>query len=124
MAAGKAVLIDKPLAGRLADMQQLQRWVREGARISGGSSLRFTREAAQYLARPEDERGQIFWRGPVLAGNRLILTSSRGQMAYVSPVDGTILGMTQGRAPFSLPPVVANGTLYVLDDTGRLTAWR
>ncbi|HWT12434.1 MAG TPA: PQQ-binding-like beta-propeller repeat protein [Allosphingosinicella sp.] len=68
--------------------------------------------------------GPIFWRGPVLAGNRLILTSSRGQIAYVSPVDGTILSTTETRAPMSLAPVVANSTLYILNDAGRLTAWR
>jgi hypothetical protein len=59
IAAGKSVLIDKPMAGRVADLQQLQRWVREGARISGGSSLRFTNEVRNYLARPEDDRGAV-----------------------------------------------------------------
>jgi outer membrane protein assembly factor BamB len=68
--------------------------------------------------------GPIFWRGPVLAGNRLILTSSEGQIAYVSPVDGTILSTTETRRNFSFTPVVANNTLFTLDDTGRLTAWR
>lgn len=66
----------------------------------------------------------IFWRGPVLAGNRLVLTSSRGQIAYVSPTDGNILGMVEQGGSFSLPPVVANNTVYVLDDDGRLTAFR
>jgi len=72
----------------------------------------------------EDRQGPIFWRGPVLAGNRLVLTSSRGQITYVSPTDGTVLSVTEARTPFSLPPVVANNMLYVLDDSGRLTAWR
>jgi outer membrane protein assembly factor BamB len=68
--------------------------------------------------------GPIFWRGPVLAGNRLVLTSSRGQIAYVSPVDGTVLATTENRSPISLAPIVANNTLYILNDDGRLTAWR
>jgi len=68
--------------------------------------------------------GPIFWRGPVLAGNRLVLTSSNGQIAYVSPVDGTVLSTTETRSPMSLAPVVANNTLYILNDAGRLTAWR
>jgi len=66
----------------------------------------------------------IFWRGPLLAGNRLVLVSSQGQMVYVSPTDGTIQSTTERGTPFSLPPVVANNTLYTLDDSGRLTAWR
>ena len=66
----------------------------------------------------------IYWRGPVLAGNRLILSDSNGNLAFVSPVDGTILSYTATRVPISFAPVVANNTLYILHDNGRLTAWR
>ncbi len=69
-------------------------------------------------------RDPIFWRGPILAGNRLILISSRGQIAYVSPTDGTVQATVETDSTFSLPPVVAGNTLYLLDDSGRLTAWR
>jgi len=55
--AGKAVLLDKPLAGSVADIRELQRLERAGARITGGSSLRFCREVAAYLGFPEAERG-------------------------------------------------------------------
>jgi len=55
--AGKAVLIDKPLAGNLRDLNQLRTWVEEGARITGGSSLRFCAETASWLAQPLAERG-------------------------------------------------------------------
>jgi outer membrane protein assembly factor BamB len=73
---------------------------------------------------PEDRQGPIHWRGPVLAGNRLILTNSEGQIAQVSPADGTVLSAIDTRVPISLAPVVANNTLYILDDSGRLTAYR
>ena len=68
--------------------------------------------------------GQIFWRGPLLAGNRLVLTSSTGHIAFVSPVDGSVLSYVSTGAPISLAPVIANNTLYILNDEGRLTAWR
>ncbi len=55
--AGKAVLVDKPLAGNLADLEQMQRWVQAGARLAGGSSLRFCVETRAWLAKPEAERG-------------------------------------------------------------------
>lgn len=73
---------------------------------------------------PEKETGQIFWRGPVLAGNRLVLVSSLGHIVSVSPTDGVLTAALNTRTPISLPPVVANNTLYTLDDSGRLTAWR
>jgi outer membrane protein assembly factor BamB len=69
-------------------------------------------------------RDPIFWRGPVLAGNRLVLLSSRGQIVYVSPTDGTVQATVETGSSFSLPPVVAGNTLYVLNDEGRLTAYR
>ena len=68
--------------------------------------------------------GPIFWRGPVLAGNRLVLASSTGQIVFASPVDGRVVQTIEHRTPISLPPIVANNTLYILDDTGRLTAYR
>jgi len=55
--AGKAVLLDKPVAGNLRDLQQIRRWVEEGARICGGSSLRFAVETQTWLAQPVAERG-------------------------------------------------------------------
>ncbi len=55
--AGKSVLIDKPVAGSVADLKQFQTWVDQGARISGGSSLRFCAEVAAWLAVPVEERG-------------------------------------------------------------------
>jgi hypothetical protein len=55
--AGKAVLIDKPLAGNRRDLQQLRQWVQDGVRISGGSSLRFAVETQEWLAQPVEERG-------------------------------------------------------------------
>ncbi|MBI4024429.1 MAG: Gfo/Idh/MocA family oxidoreductase [Verrucomicrobia bacterium] len=55
--AGKAVLIDKPLAGKLRDLRQFQQWTRDGARITGGSSLRFCVETRAWLAKPVEERG-------------------------------------------------------------------
>lgn len=57
VAAGKAVLLDKPVAGNLRDLQQIRQWVADGARISGGSSLRFAVETQQWLAQPVEERG-------------------------------------------------------------------
>ena len=66
----------------------------------------------------------IYWRGPVLAGNRLVLTGSNGNIIFASPVDGSVQTTVQHRTQISLPPIVSNNTLIVLDDEGRLTAWR
>ena len=68
--------------------------------------------------------GPIFYRGPVLAGGRLIVVSSEGALINVDPNNGAVQSQTSIRAPVSLSPVVANQTLYVLDGNGRLHAFR
>ncbi|QPQ54078.1 PQQ-binding-like beta-propeller repeat protein [Allosphingosinicella flava] len=72
----------------------------------------------------EDKKGPISWVGPVLAGDRLILASSEGQITNVNPADGAIQTTVNTKKPVSLPLVVANGALYVLHDDGTLAAWR
>jgi outer membrane protein assembly factor BamB len=72
----------------------------------------------------EDKEGALNWVGPVLAGDRLILANNRGQVVNVNPVDGTILSTVETERGISLPPVVANNTLYLLHNDGTLTAWR
>ena len=66
----------------------------------------------------------ITWFGPVLAGGRLILTNSEGQIASAAVETGKLGTVIESKAPFTLPPVVANNTLYVLDQKGRLTAYK
>lgn len=72
----------------------------------------------------EKRKNPIFWTGPVLAGNRLWIASSRGEVATASVADGTVTRFTDVGSPVSLAPVVANGVLYVLDDGGRISAFK
>ena len=57
VAAGKGVLLDKPVAGNLRDLNQLRAWAAQGVRVTGGSSLRFCVETRDWLAQPVEERG-------------------------------------------------------------------
>jgi outer membrane protein assembly factor BamB len=68
------------------------------------------------------DKGLIVWYGPVLAGNRLILVSSHGQALSLSPYDGAMLGRQRLSGNANVPPVVANGVLYVLTDDAKLAA--
>jgi outer membrane protein assembly factor BamB len=70
------------------------------------------------------KKGRIQWVGPVLAGDRLLLLNSDGQIVSASPQDGSIQSTMETKASFGLPPVVANSTLYVIDQEGRLSAYR
>lgn len=72
----------------------------------------------------KDKKGPLFYSGPVLAGGRLILAGSNGALINVNPVDGSFQSQTGAGAGLSFQPVVANSTLYVLTDEGRLLAYR
>ena len=73
----------------------------------------------------EEKRSDAYnWFGPVLAGDRLWLTNSRGELVAVSAADGAVQTTIKAGDRFSLPPVVANQTLYLLGDDGRITAYR
>lgn len=69
-------------------------------------------------------KNPFFWVGPVLAGNKLWVANSHGQVGTVDPATGTYAPFTELSDAVMLEPVVANGTLYILDNSGRITAYR
>ncbi len=79
------------------------------------------------LQRYEDERGQegpVFWTGPVLAGDRLLIGGSHKEVWSLSPYNGSILGRIKVSGPVFIPPIVANNTIFILSDNARLLALR
>jgi outer membrane protein assembly factor BamB len=79
------------------------------------------------LPRWENEqrkRDPITWAGPVLAGDRLILSGSNEIALSVSPYTGDVLGEIELPDGILIVPAVANRTLYFLTDDGDLIAYR
>jgi outer membrane protein assembly factor BamB len=85
--------------------------------------VRWVTQMARWKS-PRKETGPIFWTGPVLASNRLWIASSEGEVQSLDVTTGAATPFTELDDPVSLAPVVANNTLYILDDGGRITAWR
>lgn len=73
---------------------------------------------------PEDLEDPITWVGPVLVSDRLLVGNSLGELWSMSPYDGKPLGRMDLGDPISVPPVVADGTVYVQTDAGDLIALR
>ena len=72
----------------------------------------------------EDRSGPIYWAGPVLGGNRLIVLSSTGEMMSLSPQTGDIIDRQNISGPGYLGPVIAQNSLYLLTDDANLSAYR
>lgn len=70
------------------------------------------------------KKNQILWTGPILAGNQLWVANSRGEVMRASVTDGTVSEFTKLGSSVTLAPIVANQTLYILDDKGKITAFR
>jgi len=66
----------------------------------------------------------IFWVGPVLAGDRLIVAGSHGEALSISPYTGAAIGWIPLPEGVVVTPVVANETLYLFDNDGELAAMK
>jgi len=74
--------------------------------------------------KPQKKTGPIRWRGPILAGGKLILVSTEGAMAFVDPATGETTQERDLNQSLTLPPIVADNMLYLLTDEGRILAFR
>lgn len=72
----------------------------------------------------DNKEKPVVWTGPVLAGGRLILASSSGEMIEADPQDGKILKQTDLPGEVMIAPVVADNTLLFLTRGGELVAYR
>lgn len=89
---------------------------RESGRIIWSVDLRKNKDAEDRSSKP------VLWWGPVMAGGRLWLTNSLGHLAAFAPDTGYALYERDIADSFFLPPIVANSTMYLLDDGAKLFA--
>lgn len=64
------------------------------------------------------------YRGPILAGGRLVVTSSGGWVQSFDPASGRLLGSAKVAGGAASGPAVAEGVLYVVSANGQLRAFR
>ncbi len=77
------------------------------------------------FSNPKKQTGPLTWFGPLLTGDRLILAGTSKEALSVSPYTGAILGrqpLPSAAAP--VQPVVAEGTVLLVAEDGRLMALR
>jgi outer membrane protein assembly factor BamB len=78
----------------------------------------------EQFRKPKKRERPVFWTGPVLANNKLWIANSLGEVHSVDVTSGAPTLFTKMKSPISLPPIVANQTLYILSDDGKITAFR
>jgi outer membrane protein assembly factor BamB len=73
---------------------------------------------------PENRSGAMVWAGPVLVSDRLVVVSSKGTAAAISPYTGELQAKMEIPAGTYISPVVANGMLYLYTSDAQLVALR
>lgn len=86
--------------------------------------VRWLTELGTFTNMKKKKGAAVYWTGPVLANGKLWLANSRGNLVAANSADGTFETVAKIGAPVTLAPVVAGKTLYVLDDSGRISAFR
>jgi outer membrane protein assembly factor BamB len=80
-----------------------------------------------YLGRWQDEQDRedtVEWSGPLMAQGHLVLVSTDGRMVVVAASTGAVEQTYQLGAGSIVAPIGANGTIYILNEDGVLTAYR
>lgn len=139
---GKSVLIDKPIAGNLRDINTILDWIKSGKRVSGGSSLRFCQEVREFAAKPEAERGRIMsvhalsgvdefnygihtyaqvccLMGPGARSAKFIGNSGTQKQILLDWSDGRTAVITVGRnvwLPFLMTVITDKGATHIAND--------
>ncbi|WP_321391412.1 PQQ-binding-like beta-propeller repeat protein [Emcibacter sp.] len=73
---------------------------------------------------PNDRDEPVHWAGPLLAGDRLLVTSSHGYAVSLSPYTGDVLSGMDLPDDAEMGPIIANGTLYFMTKDGEIVAYR
>lgn len=82
--------------------------------------------AIRWVTKLEAEKrdSEFFLSGPIMAGGRLLLAGTGGIIIEVDPNDGSIIRKWDSGDTVTIPPIVAGGVLYLLDEDGKLSAYK
>ena len=76
--------------------------------------IRWLVDLSQATGEGADEEEEILWTGPVVAGGKVIVLSSSGKVFAFSYEEGKLLKSYDTNAELYIPPIVAQGKIYIL----------
>ena len=90
---------------------------------SDTGTIRWVTRLPKY-ADPKDKEGPLIFKGPVLAGGRLIVAGTEGRIIEIEPQNGKILREWSIGEDIIAAPVVASNALFLLTQDGKLHAFQ
>ena len=82
--------------------------------------IRWATQLPRFRVPDDPETDRIYHAGPILAGGRVLVVGSLGDLWSLEPATGELLGATDIPRGVTLAPVVADGRLILVDDGGTL----
>ena len=70
------------------------------------------------------KKRRSLWSSPILASNRLITISDKGEAIALNPKTGATLGTLKIGSDTMIGPIAINGMIYVVTQTAQLVAIR
>ncbi len=94
-----------------------------------GQAICVSRESGQVywihdLNAGAKKRQRAYWSTPILASNRLITVSSKGEAVALNPKTGAVDRTLRLGADAMIGPIAVNGTVYVVSESAQLIAIR
>jgi outer membrane protein assembly factor BamB len=74
----------------------------------------------------EDEankKHKIVWNGPVVAGGKIYVVGSHGVLVALDPAAGTVASTTKVNKDIYQPPLVVDGSMYLIDNKGEIQSF-
>lgn len=87
---------------------------------TGDGKIRWVSPLPQF-ADSDNKKDRIRWSGPVLASEKLIIVGSKGELKTFNFQNGDPVMTLEISSNIELPPVVANGVVYLLNNEADLT---
>ena len=84
--------------------------------------IKWVTQLEQYV-NEEKREDPIRWSGPVMISDKLFVISSHGVAAFISPQTGEIVETNKIPGSFFIAPVIVDGVIYLLNDSGDLITY-
>ncbi len=72
----------------------------------------------------DDKEDPILWSSPIMADGELILAGSHGRLVRVNANNGDVIEFVKTGLNVQIAPIIANDTLYLLSENGKLSAYK
>ncbi|MEP4194142.1 MAG: PQQ-binding-like beta-propeller repeat protein [Aliishimia sp.] len=89
-----------------------------------GSSVWATQLSGFVSDKPRRQSAVVAHFGPIVAGGRVVLVSSDGQMRSFDPTNGALISSVEIPGGAATAPAIVGGVLYVVNIKGQLLAYR